>query len=64
VSTLTFADPDDRDHVAKLISAFESAGGRTGFVQLLASRETLERRVAEREPPPMLPQMLPSSDGR
>jgi shikimate kinase len=47
VSTLVFADPEDRAHVGHLVAAFASRGGHTGFVRLLPSRETLEQRVTE-----------------
>ena len=47
VSTLVFADPEDRAHVARLVAAFASQGGHTGFVRLLPSREKLEQRVTE-----------------
>ena len=47
VSTLVFADPEDRAHVAKLVAAFESGGGRTAFVGLMPRREVLEQRVTD-----------------
>lgn len=48
VSTLVFADPEDREHVAKLVAAFETGGGRTAFVRLMPSRGVLEQRVTEK----------------
>jgi hypothetical protein len=48
VSTLVFAHPIDRDHVARLQAASESHGARTAFVQLLADRRVLAQRVLER----------------
>lgn len=45
VSTLVFAHPVDRDHVARLVAATRTGGGEVSFVQLRPSREVLEQRV-------------------
>jgi hypothetical protein len=47
VSTLVFAHPIDREHVARLVEASQSGGGTVTFVQLLPNRKVLERRVLD-----------------
>jgi predicted kinase len=47
VSTLVFAHPLDREHVARLVEASESGGATVVFVQLLPKREVLECRALE-----------------
>lgn len=47
VSTLVFADPFDRPHVARLVTASASGGAATAFVQLLPARAMLEERVLD-----------------
>ena len=46
IYTYVFA-PGDEQHVADIVSAYEDAGGAVSFVQLLAPREVLLRRVLE-----------------
>jgi deoxyadenosine/deoxycytidine kinase len=46
IYTYVFA-PDDEQHVADIVSPYEEAGGAVLFVQLLAPREVLLRRVLD-----------------
>ena len=45
VSTLVFADPTDRPHIAALAAASASGGATISYVRLHPSREALDARV-------------------